>query len=625
MTPLLRYRPLILALATAGLTACGGNDGASSNTATAAPGTVGVADTAPAPAAGPVTASGTCTMPAAAPAAGAEAAWDIGTGAHAPDQISTDDWLPLTLTLDSLAVSSTSPCFTVTRASDTLTHVSVQGQPAITLSRDAHGLTIRSTTTAPIAFRLTGSGSTPITLYSDADHELELVNASITSPDGPALNLQSAKTAFIDLHGQNTLRDSATWSNRTTPAGAPMDLKATLFAEGPLVIRGSGSLDIQATPQHALATDAHVRIAGGSVTLRANAKDGIRATRAFILDNGSLDIQTPAGKGIKVDGKEETASRPLGFMAVNNGTLSIRSHDKAMSASWEWEEDSSTPTRDDDPDPRITINGGKLTITTTGPVRNDSDDPAGTSAPSPEGIESKSTITINNGEVTCNTQDDCLNARASIDIHGGRILAHSVRNDSLDSNGLINVTGGILVATSPAPHPESAFDADTSQPDTFRITGGTVVGLGYHNHTPTPNGTTQNSITVTNGINHAVPAGLWTLRDATGKAVFSFNIPFAAQYFTLSSPHIATGASYTVVTGGTLGPVGENFHGLAIDPTTHTGGTAGTTFTVSSALTRLGSPFQWPPGGPGAPVPATPPGPAPLLTPVFEGPLIEPY
>ncbi|MDO4233224.1 MAG: carbohydrate-binding domain-containing protein, partial [Lautropia sp.] len=429
-----------------------------------------------------------------------------------------------------------------------------------------------------------------------ADYELELANASITSPDGPALNLQSKKTAFIDLQGENTLRDSAAWTKRTTPAGEEMDLKGTLFSEGALVIRGSGSLDISGTPQHALASDGHVRLRSGRVTLTAAAKDGIRANDAFVMDDGTLDIKTPAGKGIKVDGKEDD-TQALGFVAINGGNLTINSHDKAITASWEADEDADTPATTDDPDPRVTINGGTLNITTTGPVRNDSDDPPGTNAPSPEGIEAKSVITINNGAITLNTQDDSLNAGTGLYITGGRTYAHSVLNDSLDSNGPMTISGGVLVATSRGPDPEGALDSDSS---TFTITGGTFVGLGYYNSTPSADASTQNIVTVTNGLNDAVAPGLWTLRDGNGRAVFAFDIPFAAHYLTLSSPQIADGAAYTVVTGGTLGPVAENFHGLAIEPTTHTGGTAGTSLTTSQRLTALGIPFQWPPAGPAA-------------------------
>ena len=563
---------LAIGLTAVGLAACGGGGSSSSSPPAAEPGSSGV--DAPAR-----QSNGVCTLPTSAKAT--DTSWNTETGAHAPDGVDTGNYLPLSIALDTLAVSSSSPCLTVTRNSDSLTTISVDGKPAITLTRDTHGLTIRSTLAGNthVAYQLSGSGKIPLTLYSDNDYKLVLSSARLESPDGPALNLQSEKTAFVELRGNSTLTDSTTWSKRTADDGDEMDLKATLFAEGPLVIDGSGSLGVTARGRHALASDRHLRLRTGSLTLSAETRDGLRANDAFIMDGGILRITTPAGKGIKVEGKERTP-QALGFIAINGGQLTVRSHDKAITASWESEEDGETATLEDDPDPRVTINGGTLDITTTGPVRNDSDDPPDVDAPSPEGIEAKSLIRITGGDIRINSQDDSLNAGTGLEISGGRIHAHSVLNDSLDSNGTMTISGGLMVATSQGPNPEGALDSDSSA---FTITGGTFVGLGYYNSTPSAD-STQNIVTVTNGLNNSVAPGLWSLRDATGKVAFAFEVPFAASYMTLSSPAIADGAAYTVVTGGTLGPVKENFHGLAVEPTTHTGDTAGTSFTVQQRL-----------------------------------------
>jgi hypothetical protein len=55
----------------------------------------------------------------------------------------------------------------------------------------------------------------------------------------------------------------------------------------------------------------------------------------------------------------------------------------------------------------------------------------------------------------------------------------------------------------------------------------------------------------------------------------------------ISSPDITTGKKYTIYTGGT--PSGDDtFYGLYLDNLDYSGGTAGTSFTVSSWLTNLG-------------------------------------
>ena len=49
---------------------------------------------------------------------------------------------------------------------------------------------------------------------------------------------------------------------------------------------------IWAMERHAIASDDHVRVREGSITIQSNEKDGIRANDAFVMDGGTVDIQT---------------------------------------------------------------------------------------------------------------------------------------------------------------------------------------------------------------------------------------------------------------------------------------------------------------------------------------------
>lgn len=498
----------------------------------------------------------------------------------------TAGWLPLTIDLDTLSVRSTSPRLTAQAGTDDITTVLLDGRPVVTLTRTSPGLTIRATPgDAHLAYVLTGSGSAPITLNSDNAYRLVLVDAHLTSTDGPALHLQSPATAFIELQGHSSLADAPVRTRRTDAQGEPVKPRGALSATGPLVIRGDGTLSINATAHHALTTAGHLRLSSGNLTLKAATRDGLRPTQAFIMDGGRLTIDAPAGKGIKVSGKE-SAVQPLGFVAVNDGHITIRSHDKGITTGWKPWKDALTPSTDDDPDPRITINGGTIDITTTGTPAKDTDD-EGDNSLSPEGIEAKSVLRVRGGNLKVITTDDSISAGMHLELSGGRTYAYSSHDDAVDSNGTLTIAGGVLVAISHAPRPEGALDSDSNQ---FAITGGTFVGIGAYSSTPTDSACTQNVITIPT----YVEAGPWTLRDAAGNVVFSYDLPFRSGYMIASTPALARGATYTVVRGGTLGPVGEDFHGLALHPTTLTGGTPAETFTITRILTPLGTAeFDW--------------------------------
>ena len=517
---------------------------------------------------------------------GTPASWDLSTGAYAPDRMDTAGWLPLTIDLDTLSVRTASPRLAIQAGADDSTIVLLDGRPVVTLTRARHGLTIRATPgDTHLAYVLTGTGTTPLTLNSDNAYRLVLADAHLTSTDGPALHLQSPATAFIELQGHSSLADAPVRTRRTDAQGDPVKPRGALSATGPLVIRGDGTLSINATAHHALTTAGHLRLSSGNLTLKVDTRDGLRPTQAFIMDGGRLTIDAPTGKGIKVSGKE-SAVQPLGFVAVNDGHITIRSHDKGITTGWKPWRDARTPSTDDDPDPRITINGGTIDITTTGTPARDTDD-EGDNNLSPEGIEAKSVLHVRGGNLKVITTDDSISAGMHLELSGGRTYAYSSHDDAVDSNGTLTIAGGVLVAISHAPRPEGALDSDSNR---FAITGGTFVGIGAYSSTPTDSACTQNVITIPT----YVEAGRWTLRDAAGNVVFSYDLPFRSGYMIASTPALARGATYTVVRGGTLGPVGEDFHGLALHPTTLTGGAPAETFTITRILTPLGAAeFDW--------------------------------
>ncbi len=519
--------------------------------------------------------------------------WNIDTGYNSLDIDDAYTFETIVIDLDSQSVNSNASNLIVTSEDDGSYTVTRDGEAVATVSDDDYGIVIDATATSDplLEFALFGGFSQTVTVYSVDDFKLSLNSVTINSSDGPAINIQSKRRAFVELTSGsiNTLSDTATWSDRLLPEGEEMDLKGTVFSEGALIIEGSGSLDVTANKKHAIASDAHVRILEGVVTLSAYQKDGVRTNDAFIMDGGNLGISTSEGKGIKVEGKEDDEA-PIGFIAINDGTIDITSHDKGIMAAWESDEDGDTDTLDDDPDPRVTINGGSIRVVTTGTPYEDMNTSDGDDSLSPEGIEAKSDLLINAGEILVNATDDGLNAGSSIEINGGYIYSLSSNCDAIDSNGLLTVNGGVIVAHG-AGVPEGGMDNDQY---TFSITGGLFVALGGSNSTPTTSATTQNTVSI-----GAISAGLLTIKDSSENIAIAFDMPEAASSVLVGGPDFITGVSYAIYQGGSIGSYSEIFNGLYLDPASLSDGTEVESFTISSTVTQLGGGGQVGPPGMG--------------------------
>jgi hypothetical protein len=513
-----------------------------------------------------------------------EDAWNIDTGHNDADLVENYSFETIEIDLDTLTVTSDSSVLIVNDGANGATEVLLNGETVISISEDDYGVTIDSTAPSStlIEYALYGGYSQTVTIYSKKDFKLSLNSVTISSNDGPAINIQSNDRAFVELAAgsTNTLSDGTTWSDRLLPDGDEMDLKGTVFSEGGLIIRGSGSLDVTANTKHAIASDDHVRLREGTVVLNAYEKDGVRVNDAFVMDGGNLTISSSVGRGIKVEGKEDDET-PLGFIAINDGNLDITTYNKAITASWESDEDGDTATQEDDPDPRVTINGGIIRVTTTGPAENKWDTTDGD--PVPEGIESKSDLLINAGELHIETTDDSLNGSNSITINGGYMSITSSDKDGIDSNAALTINGGVIVAHG-AGVPEGGMDNDEY---TFTVTGGTFVACGGRNSIPTASVTTQNTVSL-----GSINSGLLTVKDSAGNIAIAYEMPETAQSVLVSSPDFQTGTTYSIYNGGEIGSYSENFNGLYLDPASHTNGSESDSFTINSTVTELDGGFN---------------------------------
>ncbi len=397
--------------------------------------------------------------------------------------------------------------------------------------------------TDEITIALTGElEGTLILKNENADVTLALHNVTIKGTTLPAMQLKSETTVTIySAEGENHIADSADNGK-----------KGAITSSGSIILDGSedSTTTIEVFKKHGLKTDGGVTVNGGNFQILGDeSAEGnmISADLYFIMNDGSLtiiakgNVYASESKGIKVNGVEGTGAG-LGQVEINGGHLYISSVGKAITAGWKLSEDATTEDTSDDPNPNVYINGGYIEVHTSGTPYEVSDE----ESLSPEGIEAKNILYINGGTVYAYTTDDCLNATTAIIINGGYVYASSTMNDSIDSNGTLEINGGVVISMSDSM--EQAFDCDSHA--NFTYTGGTYVGAGNGNNMPGSESTTAYSLAYGDATFYA--GDQIAVLDSEGTVVTGFVVPYDVTSLTsivFGSEHFKAGESYTIALG----------------------------------------------------------------------------
>ena len=204
------------------------------------------------------------------------------------------------------------------------------------------------------------------------------------------------------------------------------------------------STDMETKAASCLNSDANTVISGGTLTLKSTGSGGkaINSDGTLTISGGTIVAATTGGLYYN-NGSTENTNYTGNTDNVNSSYYSSPKGIKVDGA--------------------ITISGGNTNVSTSG--RNG------------EGIESKSTITISNGQVTVNAYDDAINSAGDLTVTGGYVYARATNNDGMDSNGNTYIKGGLCYAIG-ANSPEVAFDANSEQQKKLYVQGGTIIAVG---------------------------------------------------------------------------------------------------------------------------------------------------
>lgn len=419
----------------------------------------------------------------------------------------------------------------------------------VTITQSSGDVVVNSSATG-VAYELSGTTTNgSIKIYSDKKFKVTLNGVSITNNDGPAINIQSGKRAFIVVADgtENKLTDAATYATSTE------DQNGTIFSEGQLIFSGTGTLTISGKAKHAIASDDYIRIVEGNIIVSDAISDGLHSNDGIYIDGGKLNI-VASSDGIEAE---------KGVVIVNGGEITLKVADDGIVASYEDGDETIIPD--------VIINGGKINIETTGSGG--------------EGIESKATLSINSGEIYIKAIDDAINAGKAININGGTIVAYSTTNDGIDSNGTMTITGGHIFAIG-AKSPEEGFDCDNN---TFKITGGLMVGVGGATSSPTASVSTQPSAILSGGN----ASQIYSILNKDNKEILTFKSPVSFSTLLVSNGGFTVGESYKLVSVSSVEDANA-FNGLYLSGN-FSNPTVSSSFTLSAMVSNLGGSTS--PGG----------------------------
>ncbi len=318
-----------------------------------------------------------------------------------------------------------------------------------------------------------------------------------------------------------------------TVAGGSLDIAVTASAAkglksdgcmtlsgGELVVTATGgglwdSDESKTKASSCLSSDGKILISGGTQTLTASGAGGkgISGSDSLVVTGGTLTASTSGGMYAYVNGRE--------YSNYTGNTDNLSSSQKSSPKGIRIEG-------------VVEINGGEISVTTTGNGA--------------EGIESKSTLTVNDGTIVVNAYDDAINSSSHMYITGGDITVVASNNDGLDSNGNMYISGGVVKAFGTT-SPECGIDANEEDGYTVIFTGGTLLAVGGDNSVPSTSESTQPYVTGSMSVSAGTEIAL--LSGSTQLA--SFTVP--------SNYSSSQGGNSGGPGGGGFGPGGGSWGG----------------------------------------------------------------
>jgi len=497
--------------------------------------------------------------------------------------------------------------------------ITVDGEGAVV---SGSVLTIVSAGTYQLSGKLTDG---QIIVDSDDEEIIRLIFDGIDvfcSSDPPVIVKSSEKTMIVLAESTvNFISDNGTYANAD-------EYNAAFYSADDLTFYGEGQLTVEAGYNDGITSKDGLIISSGNLVVTA-VDDAIRGKDYLIVSDGQINTNS-GGDGYKSSNDE---NEELGYISIQGGTHNIVSGSDAIQAETDISitggelilttgggssqssgSDGSSKgiktsadilietceitidVADDGihADMGIVINSGDVIISSADDAfKSDAsitiNDGTVSINKSSEGMEAPS-ITINGGHISVIAEDDGINPTFGVDgeqndgsklqINDGYVFVKTSEGDAIDSNGDIDITGGVLVVHgSPS---QGGFDVNGSA----IISGGYAIISGTNNHMTEgfSASSDQNSIMIRTNTNLEANS-IIHLEDESGNEIFSFSPYNSYKSIVFSSSLLVNGTSYKLYTSGDY-ISGTEKHGL-FSGGSYEPGDLEVSFTLSSSYTEI--------------------------------------
>lgn len=366
----------------------------------------------------------------------------------------------------------------------------------------------------------TMDGNIIVDAKDDAKVRLILDNATIRCDATAPLYVKNADKVFVTLapDSENHLINTGEFE-----AIDDNNIDGAVFAKDDITFNGLGSLEVVSKRGHGIVCKDQLCITSGTYQITA-AKKGLSGKDSVCIANGDFNINS-GSTGIASNNEDDSKK---GFVYITGGNIHIEAENKGISAITS-----------------AVLAGGSVTV-----------------EKSKEGMEAK-IVEIAGGSHLFKATDDGINASTGNDgsgmpgknksntgdsakvlISGGNteIIA---QGDGIDSNGTLEVSGGVLLVSGSETDWNSAIDYEYDAV----ITGGIVIAAGAAGMSENfGESSTQCSMMICTESSYESGTEI-KLTDAEGNTLLSYVPATKYNSVVISSPQITVGSKYTLITG----------------------------------------------------------------------------